>query len=65
MNLYTVNVDIFASISLCEIMKMGNFACIKIHVLSISGSFIKVIFEGYIFSRIFKKWELRENMYSA
>ena len=34
----TVNVDIFACIHFREIMKMGNFASIKIRVLSITGS---------------------------
>ena len=37
-NPVTVNVDIFACINFREIMKMGNFACIKIRVLSITGS---------------------------
>ena len=48
-------------------MKLGNFACIKIRILCIIGSigYYNVIFEAYIFSRIFKKRELRENMYSA
>ena len=42
-------------------VKMGNFACIKIRVLCK----LKVIFEMYIFSRIFKKRKLLENLYSA
>ena len=33
-----VNVDIFACINFRDFMKMGNFACIKIHVLCIIGS---------------------------
>ena len=47
---------------------MGNFQCIKIRVFSTNGSlgfndsnFLKV----YIFSRIFKKRELSENIYNA
>ena len=36
-NIYTVNVDIFTCINFREIMKMGNFACNKIHVLSATG----------------------------
>ena len=47
---------------------MGNFECIKIRVFSSNGSlgfndsnFNKV----YIFSRIFKKRELSENIYNA
>ena len=34
----TVNVDIFACINFREFMKMGNFACIKTRVLSITVS---------------------------
>ena len=34
----TVNVNIFACIHFREIMKLGNFACIKIRVSSITGS---------------------------
>ena len=62
-----MNVDIFACIHFRGFMKMGNFACIKIHVLCITGSLgkIKVIFEVYIFSRIFKKCKLHENMVCA
>ena len=33
-----MNVDIFACINFHGFMKMGNFACIKIRVLSIVGS---------------------------
>ena len=64
---YTVNVDIFACINIQEFMKVGNFVCIKICVLSITVSlwYKKVIFNGYIFLRMFKKRELLENMYSA
>ena len=60
-------VDIFACIHFHRFMKMVNFACIKIRVLCMIGSlgYINVIFEVYIFSRIFKKRESRENMYSA
>ena len=36
--LITVNVDIFACIIFRVFMKMGNFTCIKIHVLCIIGS---------------------------
>ena len=48
-------------------MKMSNFACIEIHFLSATGflGYYELIFEGYIYSRIIKKRELRENMYSA
>ena len=34
----TVNVDIFAGINFHGFLKMGNIACIKIHVFSTSGS---------------------------
>ena len=34
----TVNVDIFTCINFRGFMKMGNFACIKISVLSVIGS---------------------------
>ena len=33
-----MNVDIFASINFRGFMKLGNFVCIKIHVLCIIGS---------------------------
>ena len=64
---YTVNVDIFACINFHGFMKMGSFAFIKICVLIIIGSlsYYKSIFEAYIFSWIFKKRELSENMYNA
>ena len=44
----TVNVDIFACINVHESMKMENFACIKIRVLSITGSlgYFKSNFQG-------------------
>ena len=51
----TVNVDIFACISFRGFMKMDNFACIKIRVLSITGSldYHKSNFRGvYIFADI-------------
>ena len=62
-----MNVDIFACVNFRESMKMDNFAYIKMRVLSITGSlgYLKSNVQGYIFSRIFKKWELRENMYSV
>ena len=46
---------------------MCNFAYTKICVLRINGSlgFYKCFFEGYTFSQIFKKRELREIMYSV
>ena len=34
---YTVNVDIFTCIHFLGFMEVGNFACIKIRVLSIIG----------------------------
>ena len=66
-----MNVVIFACINFHGFMKLGYFACIKIRVLCIIGSIriIKVIFEVYIFSRIFKKTRItrkyvhRENIY--
>ena len=60
----TVNVDTFTCIHFRGFAKMGNFTCIKICVLSATGSigYYKVIFEGYIFSHISKKRELGENM---
>ena len=36
--IHTMNVDIFACINFRGFMKMGNFACIKIRVLSIIGT---------------------------
>ena len=36
--MHTVNVDIFTCIHFHGFMKMGNFTCIKIRVLSITGS---------------------------
>ena len=62
-----MNVDIFACINFRVFMKMGNFACIKICVLSIFDSlgYYKSYFQVYIISRIFKIRELRENMYNA
>ena len=53
--IYTVNVDIFVCIDSSVFMKMGNFACIKIHVLSIIDSFgyYKSNFQGvHIFADI-------------
>ena len=66
-DLGTVNVDIFACIHFRGLVKIGNFARIKIRALSKIGSlgFYKSNFERYVFSRIFKKHELRENMYIA
>ena len=49
-------------------MKMGDFVCIKIHVLSITGplGYYKTVFRGaHICSRISKKRKLRENMCSG
>ena len=54
-NCTTVNVDIFACINFCGFMKMGNLACIKIRVLSITGSlgYYNSNFRGvYIFADI-------------
>ena len=51
----TLNVDIFACTNLREFMKMGNFACIIIHVLSKTGSlwYYKSNFQGkHIFADI-------------
>ena len=44
----TVNVDIFACVNFRESIKMDNFVCIKIHVLSITGSlgYFKSNFQG-------------------
>ena len=57
----TLNVDIFACIHFCGFMKIGNFACIKIRSLTCSLGYSKSNFqEVHIFSRIFKKRELRE-----
>ena len=53
--LYTVNVDIFACINFRGFMKIGNFACIKIRVISTKGSlgFNDSNFQGvYIFADI-------------
>ena len=62
-----MNVDIFACINFRGFKKMGNIARIKIRVLSITGSidYHNVVFTVLIFSRIFKKRELRENIYSV
>ena len=62
-----MNVDIFACINFRGFMIMGNFACIKIRVLCIISpmAIIKEVFEVYIFLRISKKRELRENMYTS
>ena len=62
-----MNVDIFACINFRGFAKMGNFACIKISVLSATGSigYSKSNFRGaHIFVHILEM-ELRENMYSA
>ena len=51
----TVNLDIFACIYFRGFMKMGNFACIKIGVLSIVGAlgYYETNFRGvHIFSDI-------------
>ena len=66
----TVNIDIFACLSFRGIMKMGNFACIQIRVLSITGSlgYQKSNFcggGGAYFRGYFKKCELRGILYSA
>ena len=64
---YTVNVDIFTCINFHVFIKMGNFSCIKIRVLSIFDSLgcYKSYFRGVHISRIFKIRELCENMYTA
>ena len=51
----TVNVDIYACINFRGSLKMGNFACTKIRVLSIIGSlaYYKSNFRGvHIFAGI-------------
>ena len=66
-----MNVDIFACINFRGFVKMGNFACIIIHVLSIIVylGFYKSNFRGvYIFAdvletRITRKYVQRENIY--
>ena len=69
MKLYTVNVDIFACTDFQGFMTMVNFACVKTPVSSITGYYknnyatTKQISNVYIFSWIFKKHKLRENMY--
>ena len=63
-----MNVDIFKCIHFREIMKIGNFACIKICFLGITDSlwYYKSNFQGvHIFSQISRKRKLSENMYSA
>ena len=50
-----MNVVIFACVNIRKSMKMDNFACIKIRVLSISGSlgYFKSNFQGVnIFANI-------------
>ena len=54
-NAITVNVDIFACINFLGFIKMGNFVCIKIRVISIIGSlgYYKSNFRGvHIFADI-------------
>ena len=62
-----MNVDIFACINFRGFVKMGNFLCIKFafSVHQALKAIINVIFTVYIFSRLFNRRELRENMYSA
>ena len=68
---FTVNVDIFAFIHFREIMKMCYFACIKIHVLSLTGSgwYYKRNFRGvHIFvdikeTQIKQKYVQHKNIY--
>ena len=63
-----VNGDIFACIHFRGSTKMGNFALIDICILRINGSVGYhefFFFMVYIFSRIFKKLELCENMFNA
>ena len=64
----TLNIDIFVCIHFRGFMKMGNFAWIKIRSLRKTPSigYHKRKFRSvYIFSRISKKRELRENIYSV
>ena len=46
---------------------MGKFACIKIHVLCMIGplGYYECNFQGVHILQIFKRRELRKNMYSA
>ena len=65
----TVNVDIFACINFRGIMKMGNFARIKIRILSITGSigYHKSYFRSiYIFADTYEtqKYIHREHFYA-
>ena len=65
---YTVNVDIFACINVRRIVykwaisRVLKFA-FPVHLAV--QAIVYVVFTVHIFSRIFKKRELRENMYSA
>ena len=68
-----MNVDISTCIHVCRFMKMGNFACIKVRILSITGSlgYYEGNFRGvglHIFAyiqerRIPPKYIQHENMY--
>ena len=62
-----MNVDIFACINFWGFVKMDNSLCIKFafSVHQALKAIINVIFTVYIFSRLFNRRELRENMYSA
>ena len=66
-NINTVNADIFAWIHFRGFTKIGFLACIKIRVLSINGSLGYHLsnVHGVHMSQIFKKRELRKNIYSA
>ena len=55
----TVNVDIFACINFRGFMKMGIFVCIKISVLSITGS---LGYEKSNFQGAARKYVKRENI---
>ena len=68
MNFHTVNVDIFASIHFREILGQSaisrQFEFVFLLSLTVCG-IIKLNFALYIFSPIFQKRELCENIYSA
>ena len=69
----TVNVDIFVCINFHEITTMGNFACIKIRVVSNTSSlwYYKSNFQGvhiyreYLRNELCAKISTRENIYGS
>ena len=61
--LITVNVVIYAWIHFHRFMRIGNFACIEIHVLSLIGSLGVHIFGDIKETRITQKYVQRENIY--